>query len=487
MSHQTLRALIEQLADHWDCEASISVGYNERQLLSQCAAELKALLLSVGQEARDRYKYGHEAMEIVVAIKREIKPDMDENDGGEIYRWILDLLEKVQAVGQEAPPDKVQWTLDNVFTVARREARRASDGKPLRPEMWAHVLRLCEQVGCQERTVGILRAEPEAVGHEPFIAHLNEVMAEIVGPDPTLAAVQRRLGVNAWNGMRLLSLREGLKALSVGQEAPPPQEQDGRIAELEAERDKAYIKLHALRNIRRFSVQARGDRAVLIDPQEPSDTVMSSWPLTSDGIRIPSRLKPSRPNYSRSESNQPFPPQIPKAGRRTATRRSPASSASTARSTGTSTAARPRSCASGSRSSKPTPTHQGSSGGSFGRSSTAWTPATPAPFSKRKDGTTPSDVWRRRALSPGLLSVAKDAQRAISRTCQQQLRARIAAELRTRCTACDAARSQTEDQAFAKCAGCRHDHAQRERNRRSRALAQDCVRSTDTTPRSFPS
>ncbi len=58
---------------------------------------------------------------------------------------------------QRTKADLNQWTLDNVFTIARRELRRAEDGKPLRLEMWSHVLRLCEKAGCQERTVGVLR------------------------------------------------------------------------------------------------------------------------------------------------------------------------------------------------------------------------------------------------------------------------------------------------------------------------------------------
>lgn len=44
----------------------------------------------------------------------------------------------------------MQWTLDNIYTIARREANRVSP----HPK-WAHVLRLCEKVGCQPR--GVLR------------------------------------------------------------------------------------------------------------------------------------------------------------------------------------------------------------------------------------------------------------------------------------------------------------------------------------------
>jgi len=45
------------------------------------------------------------------------------------------------------------WTIDNIYTIARRESRRTE----LRPEMWAHVIRLCEKVGAKSRTVGVLR------------------------------------------------------------------------------------------------------------------------------------------------------------------------------------------------------------------------------------------------------------------------------------------------------------------------------------------
>lgn len=44
------------------------------------------------------------------------------------------------------------WVLDNIYTIARREASRP-DGDPR--GRWAHVLRLCEKVGCQGR--GVLR------------------------------------------------------------------------------------------------------------------------------------------------------------------------------------------------------------------------------------------------------------------------------------------------------------------------------------------
>lgn len=57
------------------------------------------------------------------------------------------------------------WIVDNIYTIARRELRRVEDGKPLRPEMWAHVFRLCDKAGGQLRTVGVLRASDAVDPH----------------------------------------------------------------------------------------------------------------------------------------------------------------------------------------------------------------------------------------------------------------------------------------------------------------------------------
>ena len=46
--------------------------------------------------------------------------------------------------------DRLQWTLDNIYTIARREA-----GKDDPRGRWGHVVRLCEEAGCQPR--GVLR------------------------------------------------------------------------------------------------------------------------------------------------------------------------------------------------------------------------------------------------------------------------------------------------------------------------------------------
>lgn len=53
--------------------------------------------------------------------------------------------------------DTLQWTLDNIYTIARRELRH---GDPR--ERWGHVIRLCEKAGCQSR--GVLRDNGGSVG-----------------------------------------------------------------------------------------------------------------------------------------------------------------------------------------------------------------------------------------------------------------------------------------------------------------------------------
>src|SRR6185436_10186562 len=59
-----------------------------------------------------------------------------------------------------AQDDKLLWTLDNVYTIARRELRR---GDPR--EMWGHIIRLCEKVGCKPR--GVLRDNGGALPSPP--------------------------------------------------------------------------------------------------------------------------------------------------------------------------------------------------------------------------------------------------------------------------------------------------------------------------------
>jgi len=75
--------------------------------------------------------------------------------------------EKSAAPSPSPNRETERWVLDNVYTIARREARRVEEGKPLRPEMWDHIMRLCEKVGAQSRTVGVLRDGSAAPSPSP--------------------------------------------------------------------------------------------------------------------------------------------------------------------------------------------------------------------------------------------------------------------------------------------------------------------------------
>lgn len=60
----------------------------------------------------------------------------------------------------ERQAKQLQWALDNIYTIARRELRRleragASEIESVAGDRWGHVVRLCEQAGCQGR--GVLR------------------------------------------------------------------------------------------------------------------------------------------------------------------------------------------------------------------------------------------------------------------------------------------------------------------------------------------
>ena len=63
--------------------------------------------------------------------------------------------------------DLLQWTLDNIYTIARREAQKDDPrGR------WGHVVRLCEQVGCQGR--GVLRDNGGSLDSRPPVGPTEE-------------------------------------------------------------------------------------------------------------------------------------------------------------------------------------------------------------------------------------------------------------------------------------------------------------------------
>jgi hypothetical protein len=69
-------------------------------------------------------------------------------------KWINDGI--TVAVNTLRIHDELRWVLDNVYTIARREAARDDPrGR------WGHVLRLCEKVGCVSRVVGVLRGRAQ--------------------------------------------------------------------------------------------------------------------------------------------------------------------------------------------------------------------------------------------------------------------------------------------------------------------------------------
>jgi hypothetical protein len=72
--------------------------------------------------------------------------------------WVCALEAEVVETTASSPDEEIErrhsesleWALDNIYTIARREARR---GDPR--SRWGHVIRLCEDAGCRPR--GVLR------------------------------------------------------------------------------------------------------------------------------------------------------------------------------------------------------------------------------------------------------------------------------------------------------------------------------------------
>lgn len=56
-----------------------------------------------------RQKWETPALRIVQAIHKEFAPTLDPNDGGEILRWILDLIEQVHAAALASASSGPQW------------------------------------------------------------------------------------------------------------------------------------------------------------------------------------------------------------------------------------------------------------------------------------------------------------------------------------------------------------------------------------------
>jgi len=92
-------------------------------------------------------------MKSLIDLALEALPDSDryqyvwDECTGEEQEYVKRVREKLTAYAGE-DVCKLRWTLDNIYTVARREAQRDDPrGR------WGHVLRLCEAMGCQGRGV----------------------------------------------------------------------------------------------------------------------------------------------------------------------------------------------------------------------------------------------------------------------------------------------------------------------------------------------
>lgn len=72
-------------------------------------------------------------------------------------RALLDEVVREQHLDTKQERDFLRWTLDNIYTLARRELRRLERLAYTDEERdgWRHVIRLSEKAGCQGR--GVLR------------------------------------------------------------------------------------------------------------------------------------------------------------------------------------------------------------------------------------------------------------------------------------------------------------------------------------------
>jgi hypothetical protein len=115
-------AIVERLTSEWSRDPDLTPE-KARQLAMWAAASVRALLHELGTLR-----------------------DMGKSEGN-----------SAKSEGNSSRP---QWALDNIYTIGRRELRRleragASEIESVSGDRWGHVVRLCEQAGCQGR--GVLR------------------------------------------------------------------------------------------------------------------------------------------------------------------------------------------------------------------------------------------------------------------------------------------------------------------------------------------
>lgn len=120
-----------------------------------------ALAQALSDEVLDRAIRESDAAGHDAAPYLDFVSDLDRRNRArreELRAVLLDALLPVLAAPAWQPPNgKAQWTLDNIYTLARRELRKMEQLSYTDEERdgWRHVIRLCEAVGCQGR--GVLR------------------------------------------------------------------------------------------------------------------------------------------------------------------------------------------------------------------------------------------------------------------------------------------------------------------------------------------
>ena len=132
--------------------------------IEQIAAELFSdelfVSLNASQTWWDQFR---DKVAAALRAQREAKQEEDHEarGGTQAVREHGDLPQRATGDPSTPVPD-LQWTLDNIYTIARRKLRRLERDLPSSDRLaaeeavaWGHVLRLCEKAGCQSR--GVLR------------------------------------------------------------------------------------------------------------------------------------------------------------------------------------------------------------------------------------------------------------------------------------------------------------------------------------------
>ena len=152
-----------------ECDALVKVG--TATYLEQCAADLALARSTSATLLKERDEARQHVMQLNTWIREAVEAAAPFQEGGELahalmlgkstvvdgMRWLL--AERTRLAKEL---DDLRWTVDNTYTIARREAKR-QDQRDTR-DRWGHVRRICEERGgAQERTVGVLRGEADGI------------------------------------------------------------------------------------------------------------------------------------------------------------------------------------------------------------------------------------------------------------------------------------------------------------------------------------